>query len=136
MKKDGIREIILYVFSGLITTLMNFMAFIFLQDHWHWPYMEANGMAIALSLVVAFITNKFFVFQSKCFCLPSLCRELCDFMSARLLAVFLDIGAMYLLVSLLCVDKKAAKAGASIVVIILNYLLSKLWVFRKKDIGS
>ena len=131
MKKKSIREIFLYGFFGLITTLVNLVTFIFLQDHQHWPYMAANATAMILSLAVAFVTNKYFVFQSRSFCFPVLCREFRDFMGARLLSVFLDMGAMYLLVSCLGVGKNTAKIGVSIVVVILNYLLSKLWVFRK-----
>lgn len=131
MKKSDITELLSYGFWGFMTTAISIGVFFFLSGYCHWPYLVANVAALILSNICAFFANKYFVFQSKSFHLPVLLKECSHFFGVRLLNSLLDMGAMYLLVSILGVNAKLAKILVSIVVIALNYLFNKLWVFCK-----
>jgi len=90
-------------------------------------------IAWLLAVVFAFFTNKLWVFKSKSFAPDVLKHEIPTFFGARLLTGLLDLGIMYLAVDVLHGNGTVWKLISNILVIILNYVASKLIIFKKKD---
>ena len=94
--------------------------------------IPSNIIAWILSVLFAFITNKIYVFNSKNYSFSIVLRELIDFTVARGATGILDLGLMYLFVSVIGIEDMISKIVINIIVIILNYILSKLYVFKNK----
>jgi putative flippase GtrA len=93
----------------------------------------ANAIAWVLAVAFAFITNKLYVFRSKSFEPSLLRRELISFVGARLLTLGIDELGMMLLVSVMGMNDWIAKTIVNVLVIVLNYILSKLFIFKKES---
>lgn len=123
-------EILWYLFFGGLTTLINIVSFFVLRLLDVNIYVS-NIMAWVLAVLFAFITNKFFVFNSKGKSKKENVRELVSFFGFRVLSLGIDMGVMYVLINLLSSGELLAKVIANIVVIIANYIFSKVFIFKK-----
>ena len=130
-KKLVNRETILYVVFGVLTTLINLAVFA-LCSRLSIAWDLGNGIAWIVSVLFAFITNKLFVFESKSFRFGIFLRELLSFFAARLFSLAVEYAGLWLLIDVLGWKEMLAKILMNIVVIILNYLLSKLLIFKKQ----
>lgn len=132
------KETILYLVFGGLTTLINIVAFwalnklLALSMDKDTALMVSNAIAWVVSVLFAFITNKLFVFESKSLHGSLVLKELVLFVGARLFSGALDMGIMYLFVSILGFNELLIKILSNILVIIINYVLSKLIIFKKK----
>lgn len=125
------REVLLYLLFGGLTTLINIIAFYFLRKVSVSLY-TSNVVAWILSVLFAFVTNKVFVFESKNQKLKENIKEVVSFFAFRILSLIFDMAFMYVLVKLLTANEMISKVVSNIFVIILNYLFSKLFIFKKK----
>ena len=123
------ESVILYLIFGVLTTLVNFAAYHICYTKLQFPNLVSNTIAWILSVLFAFITNKIWVFKS--FGLSKLAQELFAFITARLFTGFLDTAIMFVGVDVLKRNWIIAKIVSSVVVVILNYIFSKLFIFRK-----
>lgn len=145
------REVISYLFWGGMTTLVSWTSYgMFerglkqnaLQVHLFRMDMPfdiflANVLSWMCAFLFAFITNKIFVFQSRSWNAKVVGSEFGKFLSARVITGFLEIIAVPILVgiglnaTLFGVEGFVAKIIVSVAVVILNYVFSKLFIFRK-----
>lgn len=131
------KEGILYIVFGCLTTLVNLLCYSFFVEILSTGITVGNIIACIVSVIFAFITNKIFVFESKSFALNTIFKEFYKFVAARAVTGIIDIFGPLLLVAiglnqtLFGVDGFLAKIISTIIVVILNYLLSKLVVFKK-----
>lgn len=128
---ERIKQILNYGFFGLMTTVVNYAVFYLFLDVFSAAYQVANVVALVVSVAFAFVVNKHFVFHSKCWSVAVLKKELPAFLSVRVVSALIDIGSLWLLVDALAVPPKPAKLLVNVLVIVLNYVFSKLLVFRK-----
>ena len=128
---ERIKQILNYGFFGLMTTVVNYAVFYLFLDVFSAAYQVANAVALIVSVAFAFAVNKQFVFASKSWSKEVLKKELPAFLSARAVSGLIDLGSMWLLVDALAVPPKPAKLLVNVLVIVLNYVFSKLLVFRK-----
>lgn len=126
------KEQILYIVFGVLTTAINIIAFFVCSRLINLSLIPSNIIAWILSVLFAFITNKIYVFNSKNYSFSVVLRELIDFIVARGATGILDLGLMYLFVSIIGIEDMISKIVINIIVIILNYILSKLYVFKNK----
>ena len=132
------KEILLYLFFGVTTTAVNWAVYALMTAALHADMTLANAVAWVAAVVYAFITNKLFVFESKSMEPKVLLSEGVKFFSARIASGIVEILLPTLMVAvglngtLLGLEGGIAKAVVSIVVIVMNYILSKWLVFRKK----
>lgn len=139
------KEIITYIIFGGLTTLVNWFVYTVLVkispnniDEIIWITIS-NAAAWVAGVLFAFITNKIWVFESKSFALKVVLKELISFVLARALTGVLEIFGVPLLVKLglnqtiFGIDGMVAKLIVSVVVVILNYIFSKLIVFKNKN---
>jgi putative flippase GtrA len=128
-------EMISYIVFGVLTTVVNIVSYGLLRPviHWNsqWDVLTANTIAWILSVAFAFITNKLYVFQSKSFAAGLLMRELASFVGARLFSLAVDSLGMYLMVTALSWNDWIAKIIMNVIVVIINYVLSKWFIFKK-----
>ena len=130
-RKDQLKELILYGICGALTTILDIGIFWFLANIVNLHYLVANAIAWFLAITFSFLTNKYYVFESKSFARNVWVKEAAEFFGARGLSCVIDMGGMFLLVSILGINKNYAKLFITIVVIIINYILSKFWIFKK-----
>ncbi len=125
------KEILWYGFFGVLTTLINIISFCLLDKIGLNTYI-ANLIAWVISVLFAFITNKLFVFHSKKFSFSVFMRELLSFLFFRVLSLGIDMGGLFVCLDLLHFSKIVSKILVNILVIIANYIFSKLFVFKNK----
>ena len=127
------REQISYLFFGGLTTLISwgvstlFFYYIFNETH----NLLSNIISEAIAITFAYVTNKLFVFQSKTANFNAFIKELLSFYGLRVLSTFVNLGAMWLLVDVLTAEFWICKIAVNVVIIIINYLFSKLFIFNK-----
>ena len=126
-----IKELMLYGICGALTTILDIGIFWFLANIVNLHYLVANAIAWILAVTFSFLANKYYVFESKSFARNVWVKEAAEFYGARGLSCFIDMGGMFLLVSILGINKNYAKLIINVVVIIINYILSKFWIFKK-----
>lgn len=127
------QDMILYVFFGALATLVNTASYYLCYNIIGMSNVPSVIIAWLLAVVFAFFTNKLWVFKSKSFAPDVLKHEIPTFFGARLLTGLLDLGIMYLAVDVLHGNGTVWKLISNILVIILNYVASKLIIFKKKD---
>ena len=130
LKKLLNRETVAYLIFGVLTTLVNIVAFALLCDVCRIPELIANVIAWALSVAFAYVTNRGIVFRSKAAGPGPLLREIGLFVGARVLSLGLDEAGMAVCLYILHWNKMAAKIFLNILVVIFNYIASKLLIFR------
>ena len=122
---------ILYIIFDVLTTLVNIVTYYL--AHKILPVMPSTVLAWILAVLFAYVTNRQFVFESQAEARPEITKELISFFSARLFTGFVDFACMFVFVDCLKMNDMVIKTVSNIVVIILNYVLSKVFVFSKKD---
>ena len=129
LKKN--RGLILYVVFGGLTTLVNMAVYWLCYNAAGIPNVPSTVIAWVLAVIFAFITNKLWVFDSKSFDGKTLLHEIPTFFGARLLTGLLDVLIMYVTVDVLHWNANVWKLISNAIVIVLNYIASKLVIFRK-----
>lgn len=124
------KEVLLYLFFGGCTTLVNILSFMIIRVLGIGLY-TSNVLAWFISVVFAFITNKLFVFESKNVGFKKTLKECVYFFGCRVLSLFFDMGLMYLMVDLLDLNELISKVVSNVFVIIINYVFSKVIIFKK-----
>lgn len=143
-------ELFSYLFFGVCTTIINIVTFQFFYSLMNVPTLVSNAIAWVFSVAFAYITNRVFVFHSKENSVKGILREVSAFIGARLFSLLFDEIIMWLMVDVIgytavehftaqilnmdIQDAKSliAKICANVVVMILNFLFSKLFIFKKK----
>lgn len=123
------KEILLYLTFGMATTLVNIVAYALCTKILSINWQISNIVAWILAVLFAYITNRKYVFESKN---SNIFGEIVSFFWFRFLSFILDMGFMYLLVDMIKMDDIVAKIIVQIIVIVMNYVFSKLFIFKKK----
>lgn len=125
------KELISYVFWGAATTGVNYCVYFACTELLRVNYLVSNVIAWVAAVAFAFVVNKLFVFASRSWETGTVLSELWKFVSARILSGVLETALLFVFVTLLRFDDGIIKIAAGIIVIILNYLISKLFIFKK-----
>lgn len=127
------KEIINYLIFGVLTTVVSFVVYFIFAKVFKIDEVISNVISWFFSVLFAFITNKLYVFESKETGKKTLLKEIISFYLARLFTgVVCDLGVFTLMVKTFKINDVLSKLVTQVIVIILNYVLSKLIVFRKK----
>ncbi|MBQ9385094.1 MAG: GtrA family protein [Ruminiclostridium sp.] len=126
------RDIISYGFFGLCSTIVNIVAYYLLYNIAGVPNVISAALAWLIGVGFAFISNKLWVFNSKSWDRKTVIHETVTFFSARVLTGLLDVLIMYVAVDVCHFNSTLWKCISNAVVIILNYIASKLVIFKKK----
>lgn len=130
------KEIVNYIIFGVLTTLINILVYVFLTKVFSVNYQFATVAAWIVAVLFAYYTNKEFVFKANYGQFNQTFKNLLLFVYYRLLSLVVDIAVMYVLIEFLYLDDLLSKVIANIIVVVFNYVTSKLFVFSKKGIES
>ncbi|MBQ9007891.1 MAG: GtrA family protein [Clostridia bacterium] len=125
-------ELISYLFVGLATTLVNYLVYWFATRVLGMTVMPGTWTAWILAVIFGYWANKTFVFKTHCADMGALIKEAMSFFSMRLVSLGAETLLMFLTVEIFHFNDLAMKLIINLVVIILNYVFSKLFVFKKK----
>lgn len=128
---NKIKEVLWYGFFGVLTTLINIISFYLLDKTGMNIYIN-NFIAWFLSVLFAFITNKLFVFNSKSLDKKVIMKEILSFFFFRILSLGIDMAGMYICISIMNLGKMISKVLMNIIVIVANYIFSKIFIFKKE----
>ena len=129
------KEVLLYLIFGGLTTVVNYVVYWLFYDVLGvtaWDSLLANSIAWVAAVIFAFITNKLFVFESRATDVKTVAYELATFTAARLLSLGVESLTIWLGFGVLGLWQWGVKIAASVLVIIINYIASKLVIFKKK----
>ena len=127
------QELINFLIVGVLPTIVSLLTYyicvvIILDPNKAIELQIANIISWVCAVLFAFVTNKIFVFKSKN---KNLFKEFTSFVSARILTLLLDMIIMFIMVTALGINDKISKLVVQVVVTILNYVFSKIFVFKK-----
>lgn len=130
VKKFLTKEIILYAIFGVLTTLINIGSFYIMTTFLSVDENLANNIAIVLAVLFAYVTNKDWVFHSEAKGFGEKFIEFCKFILGRLVTMFIESVGGSLLFKYAPIPPIVSKCIITVVVIILNFIISKFFTFR------
>jgi len=127
------KEVILYLVFGVLTTLVYFIIYTVCTRVILIDIFTSSVIAWIIAVTFAYITNKAYVFESKNLSTKMLIKEISAFFIARIFSLVVDISIMYIGVNLLFIFDMYVKLVSQVFVVLMNYLLSKFLIFKKED---
>lgn len=128
------KEVIMYLIFGVLTTIVSLVSYYLLTLTILNPdngiqLLIANVISWILSVAFAYITNRKYVFESKN---NNYFQEITSFVGGRVITLLMDVLIMFVFVTVLHFNDKLFKLVSQFVVIVANYVISKLFVFKKQ----
>ena len=129
--KAGDLTVVMYLVFGVLTTLVDWVAYRILRLS-GLGYMFSNVAAWGAAVIFAFVTNKFMVFNSKSVDRLVIIKEFISFVGARVFSLLLQLVGIELMIDYANINEYIAKAVMTVVVVVCNYVFSKLFIFKDK----
>lgn len=129
-KKSGLaREGIAYLIFGVLTTVIDYVISNLLYYIWKMDPVPAQTIAWVAAVLFAFVTNKWWVFESHTLNPGKVWREFVSFVLCRVATFLFNLAALFVMVDLMKMEFFLCKLLVSVVVVILNYVFSKILIF-------
>lgn len=129
------QEIINYLIVGVLTTVVSIVTYflfsLILDIENNILFTLANVLSWICAVIFAYITNKKFVFNTTTSNKKEEIKVFSMFVSSRITTLLIELAFMFVTVKVILINDKIAKVIAQFIVIVLNYILSKLFVFKK-----
>lgn len=126
------KEAIDYLFWGGVAFVLSMVLFYLFANVMDIYEQIANILSWIICVIFTYFTNRIFVFQSKIKGLKNIFNEFKDFVVARLLTLVMENIILFVMIDLLTINNMISKLVGQFVVIVSNYILSKLWIFKKE----
>ena len=132
LSEEGIViiQLILYGIFGVLTTVINIVAYWFTTRVAGIAVVPSTAIAWTVAVFFAYWSNRNFVFHSSAHTFSDILTEAASFFAARITTGIIDIVIMYVFVDVLGLHDVVVKVASNILVIILNYVFSKILVFK------
>lgn len=127
------KHVILYIVFGALTTAVNIVSYWLMSRFLHLSVEVSTAAAWVLSVLFAYVTNRTWVFESRAKGTEAITKEIVSFFLSRLSTGVLDWLIMFVFVTKLSLPDMPVKLASNVIVIVLNYILSRFLVFRKKE---
>lgn len=133
------EEAVNYLFFGFLAFLVNMLAYaaaarvLGADNEKVLLVLIATSFAWIVAVLFAYWTNRTFVFKSRITDKAGIWKEFFSFVGARVVTGGMELVIMYVMVDMVHVDDMISKFICNVVVIISNYIFSKLWIFKKKE---
>lgn len=122
-----------YLIFGFLAFVLNYVLYVLFAGVLDIHHLVSTALSWALTVVFAYWTNRRFVFKSKNKDAKSVREEFVSFVGARVATGLLEMGLMFLMVDLAALNEYVSKFVCQVLVIVANYFLSKLWIFKEKE---
>lgn len=130
IKKVLTKEVIFYAIFGILTTIVNLLIF-YILTHFNLDENLSNIIAVIIAVLFAYFSNRKLVFNSNAITLKEKFMEFCKFMLGRAFTMVVEIIGFYLFFNIIEIQEFVSKILISIIVIILNFFISKFFAFKK-----
>ena len=131
-------EVFRYLFFGGLTTIVSLGSYFIAsrlisggEELTTFQAQVANVISWVFAVAFAYVTNKIWVFGSKTTALKDIVREVVSFVGARVFSLVVECGWLALSMELMGMNDFIAKVIGQFVVVVLNYIFSKLFIFKK-----
>ena len=131
MKRILNKETISYVIFGILTTIINLISYYFFSNIISINYLISNIISWIISVSFAYVTNKLYVFNSKDKNKDVVIKEFIKFVNCRLTSGVIEMILLFLLVDMIKVNDIISKFVIGVIVVVLNFIFSKIFVFQK-----
>ena len=125
-------DLLAYLVFGVLTTAVNYLIYLPCYNLLQLPAVVSNLIAWVGAVAFAYLTNKPFVFRSHDWSAKTVIPELTKFVSCRVASGAAESAILWITVDILGWNGNLWKLVTSVLVVVLNYIGSKLVVFRKK----
>lgn len=125
------KDMLPYIIFGICTTLVNMVVYWVCAHILHFFVILSTVISWVISVFFAYVTNRKYVFHSHKNSYKDIVKEMCAFFSCRFLTGLLDVGIMFVFVNLLHMNDMLIKIVSNLTVIVLNYVASKIFIFKK-----
>ena len=122
-----------YIVVGGCTTMVNLVSYTLLYKILNINVNISNIYSVILAILFAYLANKIFVFESKCNSAKEVLIEMSKFVGARISTMIIEVGGVFVLYEILHQNELFAKLETQIIVLIGNFFISKLFVFKTKE---
>lgn len=126
------QEAMRYLVFGALATVVNIAVFA-IFDLLHFPVLVSNTIAWVVAVIFAYLTNRYCVFNSKKTKKSEIAKELSSFITARIITLIIESIFMWITVEQLHWHSVLMKVIANVIVIVLNFVFSKLFIFKKDE---
>lgn len=123
------KEPILYIIFGVLTTVVSIAVFWFFTEIIVFDELIANIISWIIAVLFAFLTNRKWVFSSNKN--QNFFIQAVKFYSGRLITLLIEEVIIFIFITLLSLNSLMVKIAAQFIVIVLNYVISKLYIFKK-----
>ena len=138
-KSSVLIESLKYIIVGCLTTVLNIAIFSVLSiifnknfPDFKYNWFLAEVPAFIIAVLFAFFMDKYFVFKTGGHKILQIIQELSNFFMMRIVSELVNVFGMFVLVNIFKFKEIYSKIGLSFVVVVLNYLFSKFFIFKKK----
>lgn len=131
--KAALREGIAYLIFGVLTTVIDYVISNGLFYLGHMASVPAQTIGWIAAVIFAFVTNKWWVFRSYTLEPRKVWKEFVSFTLCRVATFFINLAAIFIMVDILNMEFFICKLLISIVVVVLNYVFSKILIFAHKN---
>lgn len=126
------KEVLLYLFFGGLTTIVSIASYSYCDVVLGMNPLIANVISWILAVLFAYVTNKIWVFDAQNNMFGDLAREIASFFLGRLFTLLVEEAILFMGITMLGLNSIAVKVVAQFIIIVLNYIISKLLVFRAR----
>ena len=127
------KEVLMYLFFGGLCFLVSVFTYAYFNVTLGINELLANILSWIIAVTFAFVTNKIWVFHSKNDSFGEFMREMTAFYGGRVVTLVMEEAILFLFITVLGLNSILVKIVAQVVVIVLNYVISKLFVFKEKE---
>ena len=127
------KEAVDYLFWGGVAFVLSTVLFYLFANVMDIYEQIANILSWIICVVFTYFTNRTFVFRSKVKGLKNIFKEFKDFVTARIITLVMENAILFVMIDLLSINNMISKLAGQFVVIVSNYFLSKLWIFKKEN---
>ena len=126
------EEAISYLFWGGVAFFLSMILFYIFANMMFLHEQVANVITWIICVIFTYFTNRIFVFKSKSTGWKKVGKEFFEFVTARVITLLMECVILFVFVDLLSCHNMIGKFIGQVVVIVSNYIFSKLWIFKKK----
>ncbi len=126
------KEILLYLFFGGVAFFLNIGLFVVINEVWNIDALINNAICWFICVMFQYFTNKTWVFEYEITSATELFRQIISFFSGRIFTLFIEELIIAIFITWLKFHSLSVKLAAQVIVIILNYIISKMIIFKER----